>query len=128
MIVPAGALDDDPAVRPIVHIHTASKAPWYEIADALPQFAEYPAQEFWAKHEEPPVNASIDSAANPGTASTCPLCNGSNECAVASSGNFDTPCWCSGVTMDPAALARVPETERGRACLCRKCATKILAQ
>jgi hypothetical protein len=50
-IVPAGALDDDPEVRPIVHIHTASKAPWYEIADALPQFADYPPQEFWAKYE-----------------------------------------------------------------------------
>lgn len=53
VIIPAGALDDDPDVRPIVHIHTASKAPWFEITDGLPQFAEFPPSEFWAEHEGP---------------------------------------------------------------------------
>ena len=52
VIVPAGALDDDPGVRPVVHIHTGSKAPWFEITDKLPQFAEFPPQEFWAKYEK----------------------------------------------------------------------------
>lgn len=51
VVVPAGSLDDDPLVRPVVHIHTASKAPWYEIGDALPQFAEYPPDEFWSEYE-----------------------------------------------------------------------------
>ena len=51
VIIPAGALDDDPGVRPVVHIHTASKAPWYQIADELPQFPEFPAEEFWSKYE-----------------------------------------------------------------------------
>lgn len=51
VIIPSGALDHDPVVRPIVHIHTASKAPWFEITDALPQFAEFPPEEFWAKYE-----------------------------------------------------------------------------
>ena len=51
VIIPAGTLDDDPVVRPIVHIHTASQAPWLAISDDLPQFAEYPPDEFWAKHE-----------------------------------------------------------------------------
>ncbi len=37
-IVPIGAFDDDPGVRPERHIHVASKAAWEEIADALPQF------------------------------------------------------------------------------------------
>jgi hypothetical protein len=50
VIVPAGGLDDDPGVRPIVHIHTASKAPWFEIADALPRFEAFPPDEFWAEH------------------------------------------------------------------------------
>jgi hypothetical protein len=40
-VVPMGALDDDPGVRPAQHIFVASKAPWFEIADALPQHAEY---------------------------------------------------------------------------------------
>lgn len=51
VIVPAGTLDDDPEVRPIVHIHTGSKAPWYAITDQLPQFAEFPPDEFWSKYE-----------------------------------------------------------------------------
>ena len=54
VIVPAGALDDDPTVRPVVHIHTASKAPWFEISDVLPQFAEFPPPEFWVKYEQSP--------------------------------------------------------------------------
>jgi len=41
-VVPMGALDDDPGVRPDCHIFVGSKAPWFEIADALPQHAEYP--------------------------------------------------------------------------------------
>jgi hypothetical protein len=32
-----GVLDDDPGVRPELHMFVADKAPWYEIADALPQ-------------------------------------------------------------------------------------------
>jgi len=39
-VVPMGALDDDPGIRPSSHIFTASKAPWYEIADDLPQHPE----------------------------------------------------------------------------------------
>lgn len=49
--IPAGALDDDPGVRPIVHIHTASKAPWYAVTDELPQFAEFPPDAFWSQYE-----------------------------------------------------------------------------
>ena len=40
--LPAGTLDDDPGVRPAAHIFVASKAPWCEISDDLPQFDEYP--------------------------------------------------------------------------------------
>lgn len=42
VVVPAGTLDDDPGVREGLHIFCGSKAPWYEITDALPQFDEYP--------------------------------------------------------------------------------------
>jgi hypothetical protein len=41
-IVPAGSLDTDPGMRPMAHIFVADKAPWYDIADALPQFAQMP--------------------------------------------------------------------------------------
>jgi hypothetical protein len=41
-VVPMGSLDDDPGMRPQRHIFAASKAPWYDIPDELPQDAEYP--------------------------------------------------------------------------------------
>jgi hypothetical protein len=40
--VPAGTLDTDPGMRPQAHIYVASKAPWFEITDDLPQYPEGP--------------------------------------------------------------------------------------
>ena len=40
--LPLGALDGDPEVRPAVHVFVAHKAPWFEIADGLPQHPELP--------------------------------------------------------------------------------------
>jgi hypothetical protein len=40
VVIAMGALDADPGVRPRNHIFVASKAPWFEITDPLPQFAE----------------------------------------------------------------------------------------
>ena len=42
-VVPMGALDDDPGLHPQAHIFVGSKAPWFDIADQLPQHPEYPA-------------------------------------------------------------------------------------
>jgi hypothetical protein len=39
--VALGSLVDPPSVRPTHHIFVGSKAPWYEIADDLPQHEEY---------------------------------------------------------------------------------------
>lgn len=47
VIIPAGTLDTDPTLRPIVHFHVASKAPWVLPADGLPQFSDFPPQSFW---------------------------------------------------------------------------------
>ena len=38
--VALGVLDDDPGIRVAHHIFVASKAPWFEITDGLPQHAE----------------------------------------------------------------------------------------
>ena len=38
VLVPAGLLDDDPGVRPALHMFVGSKAPWWEITDDAPQF------------------------------------------------------------------------------------------
>ncbi len=40
--LPLGPLDDDPGIRPQMHVFVASKAPWYEIADDLPGFDGFP--------------------------------------------------------------------------------------
>ena len=37
-VVAASALDDDPKIRPSIHIYTASKPDWYEITDDLIKF------------------------------------------------------------------------------------------
>ena len=42
LTVRAGTLDSDPGIRPTAHIWVSEKAPWYEIADGLPQFQQAP--------------------------------------------------------------------------------------
>jgi hypothetical protein len=41
-VVPLGSLDDDPGGGATGHIFVASKAAWFQIADDLPQYPEYP--------------------------------------------------------------------------------------
>ncbi|MEX2614918.1 MAG: GFA family protein [Alphaproteobacteria bacterium] len=41
--MPAGCLDDDPGIRPTMHIFTGSKAAWDTIADSLPRAEAYEA-------------------------------------------------------------------------------------
>lgn len=40
--LPLGGLEQDPGNRPIANIFIASKAPWYDIPDGLPQYDEWP--------------------------------------------------------------------------------------
>ncbi|WP_115717560.1 GFA family protein [Gallaecimonas mangrovi] len=42
LVVPAGCLDDTPAITPEDNIFWAEKAPWYEAALASPHFAGFP--------------------------------------------------------------------------------------
>lgn len=37
-VIAASALDDDPKIRPTLHIHTTSKPDWYDIVDDLKKF------------------------------------------------------------------------------------------
>jgi len=37
-----GTLDDDPGVRPQLHIHVASKSPWFAMTDQIPKFPGEP--------------------------------------------------------------------------------------
>lgn len=42
--VTMGTLVDVPTIKPSAHIFVGSKAAWHEIADALPQYAEFPTE------------------------------------------------------------------------------------
>ena len=44
-MLPAGAIDTPLPPLPAVHLYVGSKAPWYDIADAWPQFNELPPPE-----------------------------------------------------------------------------------
>jgi hypothetical protein len=44
VLMPAGNLQDDPGLRPQMHMFTGSRAPWYPITDGLPQHEGYPPQ------------------------------------------------------------------------------------
>ncbi len=47
-IVPAGSLDDDPGLRPAVHIFCGSRAAWATLPDdGLPRFEASPPDSFW---------------------------------------------------------------------------------
>ncbi|WP_369983244.1 cysteine-rich CWC family protein [Thalassolituus sp.] len=52
----------------------------------------------------------------------CPLCGADNRCQPAASGSFDTQCWCMTETINPESLKRIPDSQRGKACLCPSCA------
>jgi len=41
-LVPAGSLDGAPAIEATAHIFVESRAPWFDIADALPRYPELP--------------------------------------------------------------------------------------
>jgi hypothetical protein len=42
VVLPMGSVEGEPGARPSAHIFVGSKAPWYEIADTLPQHPAYP--------------------------------------------------------------------------------------
>jgi hypothetical protein len=42
VFVPAGNLEEDPGVRPMLHMFAASRADWFPITDTLPQHAAFP--------------------------------------------------------------------------------------
>ena len=49
----------------------------------------------------------------------CALCGGPNDCGVALG---QAECWCFCTPIPAELLARVPEAERDRVCVCRRCA------
>ncbi len=42
LVIALGSFDKAPRTRPVRHVFVASKAPWHDITDALPQYTIYP--------------------------------------------------------------------------------------
>ncbi len=95
------------------HAHRAQIAKMLRRHGVVPPHTDFI---LWRAERRPP---QWDTGPMP--AETCPLCGGANECAAALSGSFDTPCWCRAATFSAELIARVPEPQRGRACICRQC-------
>ena len=53
---------------------------------------------------------------------SCPLCAGPNDCAMANH-RAVTECWCVRTPILPAVLARIPAAKVNSACVCKQCAT-----
>ncbi|MCE1193861.1 MAG: cysteine-rich CWC family protein [Acidovorax sp.] len=66
----------------------------------------------------------MPTAALPLDPAACPLCGGANACALAQ-GLPAEHCWCMRATLNPAALAAVPEALRRKACICARCGTHL---
>jgi glucose-6-phosphate 1-epimerase len=55
----------------------------------------------------------------------CPLCGGSNQCAIATNDGDQqacAKCWCKDLTISEDVLNKLPESARGQACICATCA------
>ena len=117
-LIPGGQCSvADALMQVCMHSH-AHRA---QIAKMLRRHGVVPPQTdfiLWLTERRPP-----EWDTRPIPAVTCPLCGGANECAAASSGSFDTPCWCRDTTFSAELIARVPEPQRGLACICRHCAS-----
>ncbi|QNP50315.1 cysteine-rich CWC family protein [Diaphorobacter aerolatus] len=56
--------------------------------------------------------------------SHCPLCGQANECAIVA-GYPPESCWCMKESISPEALARVPDEQQGKSCICPQCARPV---
>ncbi|MEO7270890.1 MAG: cysteine-rich CWC family protein [Vicinamibacterales bacterium] len=54
----------------------------------------------------------------------CPLCEAPNQCGLAA-GQSD--CWCFTTAIPADVLARVPDADQSRRCVCESCATRASA-
>ena len=54
----------------------------------------------------------------------CAVCGMPNECSAALTGTFNEPCWCASMQISSNVLVLVLESKRGKACVCKACATK----
>lgn len=56
----------------------------------------------------------------------CPLCGEPNACAMAA--DEAGPCWCFTTPIAEGVIERIPPDQRGRACVCQRCASGAAAE
>ena len=142
VFAPAGALEGDPGIRPQGHIFAGSRAPWYEITDALPQYDEYP-ESFTKVHAVPgperPMqkdgvvqgsclcgDVAFEFTGQPSRVMNCHCsrCRHSRGAAHATNVflNADQFRWLRG--KDKSRLYRPPDAERFAVSFCTRCGGK----
>ena len=55
----------------------------------------------------------------------CPICHAPNVCAMEmakATGNIAEGCWCVDAVFSPAVMEQVPDSAKGKACICARCA------
>ena len=55
----------------------------------------------------------------------CPICLEPNVCAMEmakATGNIAEGCWCVDAVFSPAAMEQVPDSAKGKVCICARCA------
>lgn len=139
--MPAASLDADPGARPLAHIFVASRAPWFEIADALPRFDAYP-----EGFESPTLADRVPTDAPGAPRGSC-LCDAvgfvlaeppqlarychCSRCRKARSAAFAANLFVSdaGVRFtrgeELVASYKIPEALRFTQCFCRRCGGKL---
>ncbi|WP_409420716.1 cysteine-rich CWC family protein [Pseudaeromonas sp. ZJS20] len=60
----------------------------------------------------------------------CPLCGQANGCVNLGTADVSQSCWCNdpAIRFPAALLARIPTAYRGKACVCKSCASQFQAQ
>ena len=60
----------------------------------------------------------------------CPICHKPNSCAMETAkanGTEPERCWCMEAVFTPAVMEHVPESAKGKACICASCAAAGVA-
>jgi hypothetical protein len=58
----------------------------------------------------------------------CPICHELNSCAMEAAkatGKIPQRCWCMDAFFTPDLMDQVPDSAKGKACICAKCAGAV---
>lgn len=143
VVVPMGNVAEDPGTRPHMHVFAASKAPWHEIMDDLPQHAAFPP----GFTGPAPIEAAPRKAQTPGTTGGSCLCgevsfeyHGAPEamlnCHCSRCRRAMSAAWATMMAVRPSAFRwlsgeaqvvnyKMPEARFKGTAFCRRCSAQL---